>query len=292
MAKQAAKKSKQNRRKRGRRLLLPALLLALPLCLLCRMSAVAQLVHLCPADVYLEDLPAAFDGARLLFVSDLNIQGAADGAHSAALFKKLATLSPDLLLLGGDYVRSEDPDGAQAFFEALAAFEAPLGKFAVAGEADENTSSLETALGSAGVALLTDACATVERGGEALIIAGLSDVSRNETPYADLGRAFSGEECVLVLSHNPSAYVGVRVAEARGGGAWADLVLAGHNLGGQIRLFGRTMRTLPPEEARCLAGWFYEGDLPMLVSQGVRCPGLPLRLGSRSEVWLLTLRRA
>ena len=117
-------------------------------------------------------------------------------------------------------------------------------------------------------------------------------MSRNETPYADLGRAFSGDECVLVLSHNPSAYVGVRVAEARGGGAWADLVLAGHNLGGQIRLFGRTMRTLPPEEARCLAGWFYEGDLPMLVSQGLRCPGLPLRLGSRSEVWLLTLRRA
>ena len=40
-----------------------------------------------------------------------------------------------------------------------------------------------------------------------------------------------------------------------------------------------------------LAGWFYGDDLPLLVSQGLSCPNVPLRLGARSEIWLLTLRR-
>ena len=67
--------------------------------------------------------------------------------------------------------------------------------------------------------------------------------------------------------------------------------MAGHTLGGQIRAFGRTIYTLPEAEARCLGGWYYAGDLPMLVSQGVGCSGVMLRLGSQSEVWLLTLQR-
>ena len=96
---------------------------------------------------------------------------------------------------------------------------------------------------------------------------------------------------MIALTHNPSGYIGVRVAEARSGGAWADLVLAGHTLGGQIKAFGRTIYTLPESEARCLGGWYYAGDLPMLVSQGVGCSGVQLRLGTTSEVWLLTLRR-
>ena len=290
MARKATQRTQKNRRVRGRRLWLPALLLALPLLLTLWMWACAHLTHLCPAEVYLKDLPAAFDGARALFISDLNIQSARDGARSAALLRKLSRLAPDLLLLGGDSVRDGALSSAQPFFAALSEFPAPLGKFAVAGEAEGDGRSLEGALRDAGVELLMDACAAVEKDGAQLVIAGLSDVSRKETPYAELGRAFSGEECVLTLAHNPAAYVGVRVAEARNGGAWADLVLSGHNLGGQIRLFGRTLHTLPPEEARCLAGWYYAGDLPMLVSQGVQCPNFPLRLGSRSEVWLLTLR--
>lgn len=291
MAKRDTRKAQKNRRVRGRRLWLPALLLALPLMLTLWMWMNAQLLHLCPAEVYLEDLPDAFDGARVLFISDLNIHSEANGARSAALMRRLAQLKPDMLILGGDTLRGGDAKPAQSFFDALSAFDAPLGKFAVAGEAEGDAQSLKSAFQNAGADLLLDACAAVERSGAQLVIAGLSDVSRKETPYSELGRAFSGSECVLAVAHNPAAYVGVRVAEARNGGAWADLVLAGHNLGGQIRLFGRTLHTLPPEEARCLAGWYYAGDLPMLVSQGVRCPGLPLRLGSRSEVWLLTLRR-
>lgn len=265
------------------------------------MAGSAHVTRLRYAQVYLEDLPAAFDGTTLLFISDVDICNAADSAASVKLMKKLNELNVDMLLLGGDYTtdsaleiisgtEADHSGNAAEFIASLASFSAPLGKFAVAGEED-NAQVLESMFALSGVQLLTDACATVNRDGARLVIAGLSDVSEKKTPYEQIGGYFTGDECVIALAHNPSAYVGVRVSEARGGGAWADMVLAGHTLGGQIRIGNRTIRTMPEEEARCIAGWYYEDDLPMLVSQGLGCKAAKLRLGTRSEVWHITLRK-
>lgn len=300
----AAQPGQQNKPRRRAGRLLPAFLIAALLLggFFGWMNLQARVTHLRRAEVYLPDLPAAFDGVTLLHVSDLNIRSAADARACTRLMQKLAQARPDILVLGGDYIAptlmniiNSSPGDASAdaarFIRSLADFPAPLGRFAVTGEHDTGNTALEAAFADAGVRHLDDDCAILERDGASLYLAGLSDVSLNRTQYEQICRHFTGDECVVTVVHNPAAYVGVRVNEARGGGAWADLVLAGHTLGGQLRLLGRTIRTLPPEEARCLAGWYYLDDLPMLVSQGVGCEGSMLRLGTRSEAWLLTLRR-
>ena len=287
-----------------RRIALAAVLLVVALvgALFGWMALQARITHVRKAVVYLEDLPSALDGTTLLYVSDLNIRSTADARRTQRLMNKLSELQPDVLLLGGDYCGGKILDGrpdadeggqaaALAFLRSLSSFNAPLGKYAVAGEQDQVLSGLKEALSDGGVTLLDDGCATIEKSGGQLVLAGLSDVSEKRTPYSEIGGYFDGSECVIALTHNPSGYIGIRVAEARSGGAWADLVLAGHTLGGQIRAFGRTIYTLPEAEARCLGGWYYVGDLPMLVSQGVGCSGVLLRLGTQSEVWLLTLHR-
>ena len=261
----------------------------------------ASLTHLKFAEVYLEDLPAQFEDKKLLFVSDLNIRNSADAKACTKTMEKLNELGADMLVLGGDYsantlidvLNGGDGKGkteyAEEFILSLNDFYAPLGKFAVLGENDE--AFLSEKLSLSGVQCLSDACAVVEKDGAQLVIAGLSDSSGGRTPYEEIGGYFSGDECVIAVVHNPSSYVGVRVAEAKGGGAWADMVLAGHTLGGQIKLFGKTMLTLPEEEARHFSGWYYANDLPMLVSQGLGCKGLKLRLGTESEVWCITLHK-
>lgn len=265
------------------------------------MTLSARITRVRYADVYLPDLPPAFSGATVLYVSDLNIRTPGDAAACRRLMGTLGQLRPDILVLGGDYTAptlldslngDEAGDSAHAleFVPCLANFPARLGKFAVAGEGDD-PALLAPAFEQAGVQLLSDGCVQLEQGGDMLVIAGMSDASRGDTNYEKIGAYFSGDECVIAVAHNPAAYVGIRVAEARSGGAWADMVLSGHNLGGQIRLFGRTLRTMPEAEARCLAGWYYGDDLPMLVSQGVGCRGPMLRLGTGSEVWMITLRR-
>ena len=304
---QGGKPKKSQKPKKGcgrRRIALAAVLLVALLLggLYGWMALQARITHVRKAVVYLDDLPQALDGTTLLYISDLNIRGAGDARRTQRLMNKLNELQPDVLLLGGDYCGGKILDGspdadeggqaaALSLLRSLNSFNAPLGKYAVAGEQDQVLSRLKEALFDGGVTLLDDGCATIEKSGGQLVLAGLSDVSEKRTPYSEIGGYFDGSECVIALTHNPSGYIGVRVAEARSGGAWADLVLAGHTLGGQIRAFGRTIYTLPEAEARCLGGWYYVGDLPMLVSQGVGCGGVLLRLGTQSEVWLLTLRR-
>lgn len=302
-ARKAGAKPKKKQPRGRRKRMLPAVLLAIALlgCGFGWMAGSAQLAHLKYADVYLQDLPAAFDGTRVLYLSDISVRNKLDDMASQHLVRKLNDLQPDMLLLGGDYSANTlletingksggDSAKAQGFIDALSGISAPLGKFAVAGDMDD-PDQLMPVFSASGVQLLKDSCAIVEKNGAELVIAGLDDVSRNTTPYEEIGGYFNGSECVLVLAHNPSAYVGVRVAEAKGGGAWADLVLSGHTLGGQIKLAGRTLRSYTEEEARCLAGWHYADDLPMLVSQGLGCQGAKLRLGTESEIWMITLRK-
>lgn len=302
----AAKGKKQRKSlRRGRRPIAAALAL---LCLFfvgsgLWMHANAKITRVERAEVYLPDLPAAFEGARVLFISDLDIRTQGDLRACKNLMKTLQALKPDILLLGGDYsadtlmdVLNNQPNAeggalAAEFLRSLVDFSAPMGKFAVAGENDTDLALLESACASGGVEYLSDRCAVIQKDGAQLVVAGLSEVTLKQTQYASLGSAFSGDECVIALAHNPYAYVGVRVAEAKNGGAWADLVLTGHNLGGQINLFGKSVRAMSDEEARTVSGWFYPNDLPLLVSEGLGCKGPMLRLGSRSEVHLLTLHR-
>lgn len=305
MAREKSTRKNSKKTVRGRRkTVLPAVLTAVLLGasgLFCWMGVSANLTHLKQAELYLADLPAGFDGATILYISDLNIRNGNDSAACIRLMRKLESLHPDLLLLGGDYsaasvmeamngISGGDSAKAADFIAKLADFQAPLGKFAVCGENDD-AGALSPLFASSGVQLLEDSCVQVERNGQLIIIAGLSDVSANKTPYEKIGGYFSGGECVIAAAHNPSAYVGIRVAEANGGGAWADAVLSGHTLGGQIKIGDRTLRSMPEAEKRCIGGWYYENDLPMLVSQGVGCPGAKLRLGSESEIWLITLRK-
>lgn len=261
----------------------------------------ASVTHLKYAEVYIEDLPTEFEGSRLLFVSDINIRNTSDISAVRHSFEKLQDIQADMLVLGGDYsaetlissLNGGDGTGkseyAIEFIQSLRDFYAPLGKYAVSGENDSD--ELTSAFLNAGVRYLSDECAVVEKGDAQLVIAGLSDGSTGRTPFEKIGGYFNGNECVIAVVHNPSAYVGIRVAEAKGGGAWADMVLSGHTLGGQIKVFNKTMRPLTEEEQRCISGWHYTNDLPMLVSQGLGCKGAKLRLGTQSEIWCITLHK-
>ena len=300
----AVQAAREQKRRRGLSRWLPAFLIVLLIggCF-GWMHFQARLTHLKQAHVYLEDLPGELDGTTLLYLSDLNIRSASDRRACTRLLKQLSRLEPDLLVLGGDYsapglldtINGSEGDGqadAAEFIRSLKAFPATLGKYAVAGENDAANSELTKAMAEAGIEYLEDRCAVVEKNGGELVLAGLSDAQQGRTPYTEIGRYFSGRECVIAIAHNPASYVDIRVNEARGGGAWADLVLSGHTLGGQLKLFGRTLRSYPDEVARCIGGWYYVDDLPMLVSEGVGCEGAMLRLGTQSEAWLLTLRCA
>ena len=166
----AKKRAGRKKRRWGWKIAL-ALLLLLALGL-GGLYAAGRVVHVRYATVFLRDLPSAFEGTTILFVSDIDAHSAQDARAAAEMMDALAALEPDMLLLGGDYaapglwetlngmdmenaaVAAQAASDRHLFFSALADFSAPLGKFAVAAAEDALPEQLAQTMAVGGVRLL------------------------------------------------------------------------------------------------------------------------------------------
>lgn len=286
--------------KKGRRIgaIIGAAALAAILTTVGAMHLSARVLHVRRAEVQLEALPASMDGVTMLYLTDFDLCGLHTDRQAAGLLRRLQSLQPDILLLGGDYTSAsvlERLNGhgsgglgeARALVDALASFQAPMGKFAIAGDNDGASESLALTLNGTGVQVIDGTAAIVNNGQDAFAIAGIGAKTENVNALA---QKFQSGQCVVALAHSPDQVTDIRIAEAGNGGAWADLILAGHTHGGQIRLFGRSVLSLTETEKRYLGGWYTDGGAPLLVSQGIGCEGANFRLGTQPEAWLITLK--
>ena len=281
--------------------------LALAVC----MAVEASVVRVEYADVYLSDLPEAFDGTRVLFIADIHVDHFNPPERAAALVTRLQALGPDLLLLGGDYsstdlgsfvlsglrvsspqrLRVEEQRARDRFFELLRGFVAPLGKYGVPGNHDVELDDLAGAMALGEIELLRNEARAIEKDGERLLLVGLDDWTTGAQDPAGLARQADARDCVLVLSHNPDALPALNSQPSRDGGPWVDLMLAGHLHGGQVTLFGGRPIFRNSIYDRYLSGWYEENGAHMLISNGVGSVLLPLRLGAPPQAHLITLYR-
>ena len=266
------------------------------------MRIAANVVHVRHTDVYLQDLPAGFDGTTVLFISDPDILSDSSLGSVRKLMRRLQALKPDLLILGGDYTADplldtlnrggdafEDPDKtrrAADFFESLSEFIAPMGKYAVLSGEDPDRDELAEAARAGSVRILQDEVCPVTRGGDRIYLAATGTSS----DLSDIAGRVSGRDCVIACAHSCSALTGIQIAEADGGGQWADLALFGGSHGGQIRIGKRTLVAMNDRELQYPGGWYTENGLKLLVSEGLGCESVRMRLGTCSEVHFLTLR--
>jgi len=234
------------------------------------------------AEVDVCRLPAAFDGTRVLLMTDIH---AGPFLHPAALahaFARLMDLGPDLILLGGD-LTTGSVEEFEPFMAAFRGLRAPLGVHGVLGNHDYysgRAGDLLPLLEACGITLLTNRGVTLTRKGEHLALAGIDDLhwGRPDLPAA-LG---PGAPPHLLLSHNPDIFFDA---------AWrgVDLVLAGHTHGGQIRLPG-----LPPvvkmSRYALDQGRYRSAASHLVVSRGMGVTGVPLRWACAPEAVEVTLR--
>lgn len=236
-------------------------------------------------DVCLGDaLPAAFDGFRILHLSDLHID--IDEALVDAISRAVAPLDYNLCVMTGDYrsMTIGPSDQALALMERLRpAFKTDV--LCVLGNHD--FAEMVPRLESAGYRVLLNEGVVLRRGGAALYVAGIDDPVIFETH--DIAKALSGAPagCAkILLSHS------ARVWE-EAGEAGVSLLLAGHTHGGQICLPGGWMllcNDLMPR--RCQKGAWRLGDVLGYVSSGCGASGLACRLNCPAEVVVHTLRCA
>ncbi len=271
----------------------------------------ANIVQLKPAELFLPQLPYAFKGTRVMYLSDLHISLLNSPEKVNALIDQIMQLEPDLLLLGGDYTSADPltyvrgtvmPGGAAGvqssmrdlFFENLAQYNPPLGKFAVAGEHDalpdgSGVSSLEASAAKGGVTLLRNETVRIERGGQSLVIMGIDDWTHGEKNVRGPSQMVSGSDCVIVLCHNPEA-IPLLNSYPASDGFWIDLALCGHTHGGIARVGSFELFNSTSDRQRFAAGWHLENSARVLISRGVTNDLLPLRFFASPEVHLITLK--
>jgi predicted MPP superfamily phosphohydrolase len=237
-------------------------------------------VGLTESDLLVRGLPAALDGLRIGFLTDIHhsemvsaddVQEAVDLAHKA---------KPDMVVLGGDYVTWGNRAYVGPVAEILGSLNAPHGVFAVLGNHDDDR-DLPAALMAKHIAVLKDARTTVTAHGETLELIGIRFWTRRSQ---DIARLVSGARgTVLLLAHDP-----LRLTQAANMGIPA--VLSGHTHGGQVVIPG-----IGPIAARrypVVAGLGTRGATSIFVSRGIGTVYVPVRINCPPEVALVTLRRS
>lgn len=231
------------------------------------------------------DVPEAFEGFRIAFVSDLHYKSLLKEQGLNNLVRLLIAQKADVLLMGGDY--QEGCEYVEPLFAALSRVKTPMGTYGVMGNNDYERchDEIVRTMKHYGMRVLEHEVDTLRKDGQQIIIAGVRnpfDLTHNGVSPT---LALSPKDFVILLVHTPDYIEDVSVANT-------DLALAGHTHGGQVRVFGVAPVLNSHYGNRFLTGLAYNtAKIPLIITNGIGTSQLPIRIGAPAEVVMITLHR-
>lgn len=236
-------------------------------------------------EVALPGLPAAFEGYRILHVSDTHLDYFPELASAARSL--LAGVEVDMLALTGDVQglhRNPIEQATGLLMEALKDVRVNGPRLAVLGNHDPTGMAEE--LAREGFDVLVNRSMVLQRGGDTLRVTGLDDVNSFYTEAARRALDDHRDEFRIALVHSPE------VADDADAAGYA-FYLCGHTHGGQICLpGGRPVLTRLRRCHHAASGLWRQGKMIGYTNRGLGVAGLPLRFNSRGEGAIITLRRS
>ncbi len=232
--------------------------------------------------IALRRLPPAFEGYRILQISDLHLD--IDPKITTALIATLNPLHYDLCVITGDYRAETFGPYDAAMREAIRIVDAIRGpRYGILGNHD--FLAMAPILERAGLPMLLNEHVAIERDGQHIYLAGVDDPHYYETEnFEQALQGIPAEATTIVLSHTAETY---RKALACG----IDYMLSGHTHGGQICLPGgfAPLRNAQHPRAMDKGPWHYH-ELRGYTTTGVGCSMVPVRFFCPPEVVIHTLR--
>ena len=238
---------------------------------------------------YEGDIPKAFQGYKILQVSDL--QNKVFGKKQKPLLKKMKESAPDMIVITGDLLdRHEGRTNVDNAMELIQEIMGIAPVYFVSGNHEHQSGEWEELLEelvAAGVTVLENGKSIIEKDGETITLLGLSDKSVN--PHYDkiLHTLMAGQEDSfnILLSHRPElfdAYVNKNL----------DLVFTGHAHGGQIVIPFLRQGIFAPHQGffpKYTEGMHEKDGTVMVVSRGLGNSSFPFRIFNRPELIEVTL---
>lgn len=230
--------------------------------------------------LFLRGLPAAFQGLRLLQLSDIHHSVYLSLRKVERAVEAANRLGAEVVTLTGDFI-TFSPHYVAPVARALGRLRAPLGVYAVLGNHDYRAGAefVSAELQRNGIQVLRNSNTVLRRGLAELWLAGVDDV-RYSCDLARAARGIPRRRSKILLCHNP---VIIRQAARYG----FDLVLSGHTHGGQVRLPGFDSFY---RRERFRTGWDRLHSTQLYVNRGLGQVVVPFRLGCPPEIALFELR--
>lgn len=246
----------------------------------------------------LPHLDAAFQGIKLVQISDFHLGQWINKERLDHVFKLALEQSPDYFLLTGDYLErhpygkpnewatyEENLKLTSNSFSQLSAFCPTIG---ILGNHDHriNANWVEQALSEAGVTVLRNSVVTIQRGKSQLHLAGLDDVSQKMDRLDILMMSLPENGAAILLAHEPD-FADVAAETQR-----FDLQISGHSHGGQIVLPIIGPPILPEWGRKYPSGLYNVNNMLLYTNRGVGVTTFNARFNCRPEITVFTLESA
>jgi len=263
-------------------------------------------------EISFADLPPAFDGLRIVQISDAHLGSFLEG-HTEDVQRGLDMineLQPDLLLFTGDLVNNFAQE-AEPWIGRFQNLQAPLGKFSILGNHDygdyvyvrskepekweENFARMKEIHGEMGFRLLRNEHVQIQRGADSITLVGMENWGRGRfSKYGDLAKAMDGtaeNDFRILLSHDPTHWEDEVMGRER-----IHLTLSGHTHGAQMGMEAPMLNIKfspsPWFGYKRWAGLYEEAGQYLYVNRGFGFLGFPGRVGMPPEITLIELRKA
>lgn len=229
-------------------------------------------------------VPNGFDGYKIAFISDTHYPSLFTQPRLKKLTRKLQKESPDVLLLGGDYVTSTAL--LNELFDSLSAVEPVDGVYAVLGNHERRYKEAAIqSMNNYGVVLLADSVVAIERENDSIYLVGIYDSFSYDSLVVQPAETVSSEAFVMLLCHTPDY--------SERSLTTADIVFSGHTHGGQVSLFG----LYTPVKNTQYGNRFLRGmneatsGASVITTTGVGTSRRKVRFCVPSEIVFVTLKR-
>jgi predicted MPP superfamily phosphohydrolase len=241
-------------------------------------------------EIKLPEWPTAFNGLRIVAVSDLHA-GARyiDGAKLEKVVAMINETQPDLIVILGDFIARDEKEKLLMEPEVtaikLSGLKSKLGVYAVLGNHDWlfDGERVKRSLAAAGIRVLESEVAEIEKDGQTIWLLGVPDFwTRQPIDLRPALQKINKPGPVIALTHNPDVFPILPSS--------IILTLAGHTHGGQVSIpfIGRPI--IPSRYGeRYAIGHIEENGRHLFVTPGIGTTGIPVRFRVPPEISVITV---
>lgn len=247
------------------------------------------------------DLPAAFDGYKIVQFSDMHIGTLIGNEEEVGnVMDLINSQNANMICFTGDLVNG-NANELNTFVPYLSKLKAPDGVYSIMGNHDyctygafaneearkQSVETLHQTERNAGWDLLLNENRIIRKGNDSIALVGVENDGRPPFPqYGDLPKATAGlsKGCFkLLLSHDPTHWRRRVLPETD-----IQLMLAGHTHGMQVQFGSFSPASFAYDE---WGGLYEENGRGLYISLGIGEVMFPFRFGAWPEINVITLKK-